>query len=941
MNLRILPACLVILFPPGAAVLPFEGVASASEQEQAEETGTDPPKERDGARVEREENADPALRPNKPSVSRLIETGESRTAPIRSDETLHTQLFKIPAPRGLILDRYGNPLAQTRAAEYLALNLQALKSSGSLDEGLAAIREALSGTPELQGLAFSVADLTKHWKHRPQVPFPLSQPLAPEAADNLRLLAEASDLFDLETIYLREYPSGTSCGHIAGYASPSMPFQHGPLSDPENLWPPSRGAYGLEDAFDEPLSGKDGLASYVYTESGRLQDVELVEEPVPGDILEEVPPHLIDALIATEDNRFFEHNGFDPRGIARAALANLKAAGIVQGGSTITQQLARHAFDLSGRTLNRKMAELFLAQRIEERYTKDGILEAYLNRIYLGAGFWGVGSASFGYFGKHVSELTVAEAATLCALIKSPNRFSPYNDPHEATLARDRTLDRMVLLEMIPEDQAEAIKSTQVEPLSKAEREKRPHYLLAAVRREALDILGQYHNLQELEISTSVDLDLQTRAASTIDQQLRRLENREDFPHDRKAVPGGSAWEQSSYLQGALVVIENRTGHVLAAVGGRDYVDSQFDRVWQSRRNPGTALVPFLYAEAFESGELAPFSPVLDAPLDNRKVMLGGTKGVLGEWGTESLDNDYEGEIPAAYALATGKNGVAVRVGEEIGTDRFGTLLSRAGISSELNGYPSSFLGQTPLNFLELVHAYSVFPNLGKRTEKTRLITRIEDKDGRSIYEAGETDATIEVIGEETASLLNSILGKTFEIDPVRRRAHGIGEGYAGKAGTSYDFTDNWFIGYNADHTWGVWIGLDAPQTIYENAFSSETALPVWLSLASALGADSPLPTSFDGTTPTCLLTGLRANEFCRLTGKGDLTVSLPVEETGIDSTEVCDVHQSGAEDSDSEALPEPELEPDLFTSFTPVKPKVDIVVGKNPWSANPSPANQ
>lgn len=646
--------------------------------------------------------------------------------------------------------------------------------------------------------------------------------------------------------------------------------------------------------------------------------------------LENVPQHLIDALIATEDNRFREHNGFDLKGIARAFIANLKAGGIAQGGSTITQQLSRHAFDLDGRTLDRKMAEVFLAQRIEKRYSKDEILEAYLNRIYLGSGYWGVGAAARGYFGKDVSDLDLSESATLCALIKSPNRFSPYNDLEKSTAARNRTLNRMAELGMISEEKKDDVLAMEIEPLSREERAQRPHYLLSAIRGEALEILGQYANLSELEIATTVDLDLQTRAKLMLDTQLTRIEKRDGYPHEAKTM--GDADTTPEYLQGALVVIENKTGRIISAVGGRDYADSKFNRVWQSRRAPGTALVPFVYAHAFESKKITALTTVLDAPLDNRKIMIGGTEGILGEWGSGTLDNDYEGEIPAAYALAKGKNGATVRVGQLSSVDSFGELLSAAGVESELNGYSSSFLGQSPINFLELVHAYTIFPNLGSRPEELSLITSIKDKDGKSLYSATGTEQSIPVISEKTATVMNEILSKTFEVDPVRLRSRGFGEGLAGKGGTSYQSEDNWFVGYNADYTWGVWIGFDKPKEIFENAFGSETAYPVWQSLASSLVSQKPLPIAKNiPTSPYCMLSGKPATEFCHHAEHGDLVVYLPSEQASATEGK-CEIHQSKTEPIDYDSLPEPVFEPDLFTSFTPVKPKVEVVIGSNPW---------
>lgn len=218
------------------------------------------------------------------SVSQLISTDEARTAPLESEKDLTTQLFKIPAPRGLIIDRYGEPLAQTRAAEYLSISVKRIETD-SLEDALKAIEAALAATPELAEYDFSVSDFTKHWENRPFVTFPLSPALTVEKADALRPLVEASELLQLETMFIREYPAGTSSAHIVGYTSPTMPFQHGPLSDPENLWPPSIGKDGLEKIYEEKLKGEDGLASYIHSKTGKLRDVELIEAPTPGDVV--------------------------------------------------------------------------------------------------------------------------------------------------------------------------------------------------------------------------------------------------------------------------------------------------------------------------------------------------------------------------------------------------------------------------------------------------------------------------------------------------------------------------------------------------------------------------------------------------------------------------------------------------------------------------------
>lgn len=259
----------------GVSSLSAQGESSSSEEPQAVVP--------EAADAEKGEVAsDPA--PRKLSVSQLIETDEARTAPLQSEKDLRTQLFTIPAPRGLIIDRYGDPLAQTRSAEYLAIHMKGIGTK-SVEAALEAVQAALSATPELKQFEFSVSDFTQHWESRPLVPFPLSHALSKEKAESLRPVVDASDLLHLETIFIREYPDGIIGAHIVGYTSPTMPFQHGPLGDPENLWPHSVGTEGLEKVYEEKLKGSDGIASYIYSKEGVLRDVELVEPTVPGDIV--------------------------------------------------------------------------------------------------------------------------------------------------------------------------------------------------------------------------------------------------------------------------------------------------------------------------------------------------------------------------------------------------------------------------------------------------------------------------------------------------------------------------------------------------------------------------------------------------------------------------------------------------------------------------------
>ncbi|NNE91138.1 MAG: hypothetical protein HKN23_05785 [Verrucomicrobiales bacterium] len=678
-----------------------------------------------------------------------------------------------------------------------------------------------------------------------------------------------------------------------------------------------------------------------------LQDRLLVD-------LEQVPQHLIEALLATEDSRFRRHNGFDLKGIARAAVQNVKAGTIRQGGSTITQQLARHAFSLRGRTFDRKLTELFLARRIEASFTKDEILESYLNRIYLGSGYWGVGAAARGYFDKDVKDLDVTESATLCALIKSPNRFSPYKDPQASVEARNRTLKRMADLGYIEESERIALSGKPSVALPESDRVERPRYLLTKIREEALSILHDRQQVNDLVIETSVDFALQDKTIDIVDRALRLIESREGYSHPVPWAPtenessGPKVGDDSAspFLQAAVAVVENETGQVVAAVGGRNFRESQFNRAWDAKRAPGSAFLPFLYAAAYESGKVSPITTLLDAPIDNRRIMIGGEEGVLGEWSTESTDETYLGNISAVYALTKSKNSAAARMAlENLTPTSVAEFAGEAGLDGEYPEFPSTYLGTAPVNLIDLVRAYTAFPNQGKAVEKSRLITRITTGDGRVLYEKPRfTPRTI--CSPLTAKWVHESLKATFSdgtATPWSSEISRLKAEVAGKSGTSYEFKDNWFIGYNGRYTWGVWIGFDRPTTIYPHAFGSDTALPIWMEIAEHL--DEPIgfqPLHTPSSHPICYHTGCIASEHCR-------TIELPLtsDEWKLvrDEAAVCPVHGKPGYRMTSRKTADP-VESETETTDIPrarplgrsVTPRVPVVAGDDPWEAlNPN----
>ncbi|MEM7696867.1 MAG: transglycosylase domain-containing protein [Verrucomicrobiota bacterium] len=528
---------------------------------------------------------------------------------------------------------------------------------------------------------------------------------------------------------------------------------------------------------------------------------------------EELPDHFVEALIAAEDQRFFLHMGFDVIGMTRAMLTNYRAGTIREGASTLTQQLARNIFPLSGKNMDRKLLEIALAARIERQYSKEQILEHYLNRVYFGSGSYGVGSAAQAFFGKPVSGLTLGESAMICGVIRSPSRFSPLADPEAALAARDRTLTRMAQMGLLePEELAVEIGTPTL--VAKAVRDEimreQRRYLLGRIEKETRQILGD-RTLEGLTVQTSIDFNLQLAAAHDVAGELSRVE---------KEL--GLSGKEEGALQGAMLMVDNESGEVVVSVGSRDFSASEFDRAWDLKRPTGSAFFPLVYSAAFDSGKFGPESILLDAPVDNREVMLGGLDGVLGEWSTEDEANRWEGRISAAHAFRRSKNSPTVRLGFHTGTDTVLATAAALGVESSLRPYPGTFLGASEMGLSEITRAYTAFPNRGAVAAAPTVVRAISTDDGRAVYsrsERNEAENTPQAISRETADLIDNLM---------RLEGSEPGSRVAGKAGTTSDYTDAWFVGYTDHYTWGVWVGTDEFETIADKAFGGDIARPLW-----------------------------------------------------------------------------------------------------------------
>lgn len=634
------------------------------------------------------------------------------------------------------------------------------------------------------------------------------------------------------------------------------------------------------DALDLTHLEKMESASVIVDRNNKIFGQIYVEnrETVPYD---QLPANLVNAIIATEDNKFYQHHGYDLLGIVRAALKNLVAGHVRQGASTITQQLARNSFELKGKTFRRKLLEMFVARRIEDNFSKQKIMELYLNRIYFGGGLYGAEAAARGYFDKPAREMTLAESATLAGLVKSPNKLSPWSDREASREARNFVLNRMFELGFINQEQYREAQAAEL-VAGNRQNARGQNYAIDYIRQQVIAAVGWDRAMSDgFRIHTTIDAGMQAAAEKSLRAQLDAAEETPDYNHQtyaqytalmrdrRDSKDNTKAPPPPEYLQGAVIALDNKSGGILALVGGRDFEHNEYNRALQARRPPGTAMLPFVYAAAFSKG-LFPGSLVEDSALDNRTVMIGGTTGILGEWGPENAENLYEGQITAREALSKSKNGAAVRIGTNAGLDAVTQLVHAAGVESKLRPYPATFLGSSVITLAELARAYTIFPNEGSLAAAPHILDRIEDKQGHIVWQTERDRQHAPVIKPEVAYEVTSCLtdALTEGTGQLAYQKYGLQKfPAAGKTGTAYAFTDALFAGYDSAVTCAVWAGFDKPEKIYRGAFGSIIALPVWVDVMNASTtrfAPQPFPVPAGlHKVEICSKSGLLATDKC------------------------------------------------------------------------------
>jgi penicillin-binding protein 1A len=490
--------------------------------------------------------------------------------------------------------------------------------------------------------------------------------------------------------------------------------------------------------------------------------------------LDLLPAHVVGAVVATEDRRFYEHWGIDPWGLTRAAFANLRARRFVQGGSTLTQQLAKNLFLTSERSLERKLEELALAFWLELRLSKQDILELYLNRVYFGAGAYGVEAAAQRYFEKSARALTIPEAAVIAGLLKAPSRYSPAASPGAARGRARVVLSKMRDAGLLSPEETEAA-------LSQSVRFADPHhgraitgfeYAIDHVLERLPPIVGAGH--AEFIVETTIDAAMQRRAVASVQRTLSRQ------------------GEIANATQGSLVVLDTEGG-IRALVGGRSYAESQFNRAVKARRQPGSAFKPFVYLAALEAG-LTPDTVAHDLPV------------MIGQWSPRNDNGQYLGAVTLRQGLSQSINTVAVRLQQDVGTGRVINTAQRLGIRAPLQADATLALGTSEVALLDLTSAYAAFANGGRKSEP-HIIRRVRLSSGRLLSEPQATRST-QVVAPQHVGAMNDMLNAAL-VAGTGRRAALPAHPAAGKTGTTQDFRDAWFVGYTAHLVGGVWIGND------------------------------------------------------------------------------------------------------------------------------------
>ena len=607
--------------------------------------------------------------------------------------------------------------------------------------------------------------------------------------------------------------------------------------------------------------------SKLYAADGRfISELGLERRTLVG--IKEIPAVVRGAFVITEDRRFYSHAGVDFIGLAGAVKDRLLGDRL-RGASTITQQLARNVFPeriSRERSLVRKLREAKVARQIEERYGKEKILELYLNQISLGNGAFGVETASQRYFGKSVRDLNIAEAATLAALPKGPERYNPRRYPERAIQRRNTVIEIMRRNTVISDADASLAKAYPLRLAPRAEAGDVAPYYVEWVRQQLDAHFGRRLYEQGLKVYTTIDLDMQSAAERALEGQLKAIEGGKygKYPHvtyERHTAnrEGGEvSGPNTPYLQGAFVAMEPRTGAVRAMVGGRSFDDSKFNRATQALRQPGSTFKPVVYADAIRNGRPPSFI------VDDSPIAVPQDDGSV--WSPQNYDGQFQGTMPMRRALYQSRNLATIRLGQDLGERDVIAMARRFGISTPIPAYPSIHIGAADVYPIEMIAAYTAFASLGTRAAPY-AISRVENARGEVVW--APNPARTATLTPQEAWLMVDMMK-----DVVRRgtAAGSVGAQFTapagGKTGTTNDGADVWYIGYTSDLVAGVWMGMDRPRKIKANAQGGVLAAPVWTTFMREVYRGRPAPADWRRPDDIVVRTvdrsnGLLENSYC------------------------------------------------------------------------------
>ena len=555
-------------------------------------------------------------------------------------------------------------------------------------------------------------------------------------------------------------------------------------------------------------------ASLLYDYQGHAFSRFFEENRIAMPIDKPVPKLLAQAVIATEDRRFYAHGAIDPMGMARAAASNFMGAGNRQGGSTITQQLARNSIGRLERTYDRKFLEIFLAHRIEQAYTKEQILRYYLDRIYFGQGLYGAETTAYAFFGCSVHQLNLAQCALLAGMISSPNASSPWKDIDAAKAARNRALTRMVKAGYIT--QADADHAEKAPLALKPRPDFGGGFATSEVRRQLEQVLDTTTIQQGgLKIFTTIDAHLQGIAENALTARIEEIEQSKGETHPNGMGDPNTGLPNEDVLEGAFFAMDPSNGAIRAIVGSRDFAVSQYNRAVQARRQVGSSIKPLVYATAFAERNYCPASTIDATPFN--LTSNAAQPPITGEQTTLRVND----------ALVHSDNYAARRMGDIVGFDLLNSYAHQCGVTTEIPHYPSSYLGSCDLSLNELTGIYATFADQGVWVHQ-HIVVQVQDERGRVIYQNQPEGHRI--FSPQVARQITGILQNVLDFGtgaPIRQE-YGFSAPAAGKTGTTNDYKDAWFVGYTTHLVAGVWIGYDKPREVMPGGYAARVALPVW-----------------------------------------------------------------------------------------------------------------